>query len=255
MSLRLLALLVGLLAIGAAHGYLFDSSALDNASYKAAEVQEHGMQQQQTQQVARVTKPAPYFKEEAVVGQAFQEISLDDYKGKYLVIIFYPLDFTFVCPTELSAYSDAAPQFKQLGAELLGASVDSKYTHLAWVNTPRNQGGLGHVNYPIISDIKRNMSRAYGVLLEEQGHALRGTFIIDRNGIVRHIGMNDPPVGRSVEETLRLVQACQHVDEFGEVCPVNWKPGQKAMKADPKEAKKFFESTYAQEGRKLEASH
>jgi len=193
--------------------------------------------------IARVQKPAPAFTEVAVVGQDFKDISLSDYKGKYVVLFFYPLDFTFVCPTEIIAFSDAADKFRKMNCELIAASVDSKYSHLAWINTPRKQGGLGPVNIPIIADLNKKLSTDYGVLLDD-GHSLRGTFIIDGKGIVRHITMNDPPVGRSVEETLRLVQAYQYADEHGEVCPVGWTPGAKTMKDDPVKSKEYFSAVY-----------
>jgi len=196
-----------------------------------------------TAPIARVQQPAPQFKSVAVVGQDFKEISLSDYKGKYLVLFFYPLDFTFVCPTEIIGFSDAVSEFKKLNTELIAASCDSEYSHLAWINTPRKEGGLGPVNFPIIADLNKKMARDYGVLLDA-GHPLRGTFIIDGKGIVRHITMNDPPVGRSVDETLRLVQAYQYADQHGEVCPVGWKPGSKTMNADPVKSKTYFSSVY-----------
>jgi len=173
--------------------------------------------------IAAVGKPAPYFDEEAVVGDEFTRVKLSDYKGKYLVLFFYPLDFTFVCPTEILAFSDRAEEFRKINCEIVGVSVDSKFTHLAWLNTPRKQGGLGgKLHYPLVADLTKKISRDYGVLLEEAGHTLRGLFIINPKGIICQITLNDCPVGRSVDETLRLVQAFQYVDEHGEVCPVNW---------------------------------
>jgi len=162
---------------------------------------------------------APDFKASALMpDKSFKEISLSDYKGKYLVLFFYPLDFTFVCPTEIIAYGDRADEFKNIGCEVLGASVDSKYSHFAWVKTPRNEGGLGEMKIPILADLNRKICQDYGVLLED-GHSLRGTFIIDKRGIIRHVTFNDPPVGRNVSETLRLVQAYQYADEKAEACP------------------------------------
>ena len=139
-------------------------------------------------------------------------MKLTDYAGKYLVLLFYPLDFTFVCPTEIIAFSDRAAEFHALNAQVVGISTDSRFTHLAWINTPRKEGGLGHVNIPLLSDMTHQMSKDYGVYLEHLGHSLRGLFIIDSKGIVRQITMNDLPVGRSVDETIRLVQAFQYAD-------------------------------------------
>lgn len=161
----------------------------------------------------KVLKPAPYFHGTAVVkGAEFAELKLTDFAGKYLILLFYPLDFTFVCPTEIIAFSDRANEFEALNTAVVGVSTDSQFTHLAWVNTPRKQGGLGHVNIPLLSDLTHQISKDYGVYLEHLGHSLRGLFIIDGNGIVRQITMNDLPVGRSVDETLRLVQAFQYAD-------------------------------------------
>ncbi len=149
----------------------------------------------------------------------FATLKLTDFVGKYLILLFYPLDFTFVCPTEIIAFSDRFKEFQDLNTEIIGISTDSQFTHLAWVNTPRKQGGLGSINYPLLSDLTHQISKDYGVYLEHLGHSLRGLFIIDGKGIVRQITMNDLPVGRSVDETLRLVQAFQYSDVHGEVCP------------------------------------
>jgi len=190
--------------------------------------------------VIKVGKPAPSFDEEAVVGSEFKHVKLSDYKGKYLVLFFYPLDFTFVCPTEILAFSDRADDFRKIGCEVVGASVDSVFTHLAWINTPKTQGGLGgELKIPLIADLTHRFSEAYEVLMDS-GHSLRGLFIIDDKGIVRQITMNDPPVGRSVDETLRLVQAFQFSDKHGEVCPIGWVPGAATIKPDPKGALEFF---------------
>src|SRR4051794_32764208 len=147
---------------------------------------------------ATVQKEAPDFSATAVVGGEFKTIKLSDYRGKYVVLFFYPLDFTFVCPTELVAFSDQIDAFKQRGCEVIAVSVDSKFTHLAWANTPRKEGGLGHMTYPIVSDLNKSIAKSYGVLLEDAGVALRGLFLIDRNGILRHALVNDLPLGRSV---------------------------------------------------------
>ncbi|XP_043568656.1 thioredoxin-dependent peroxide reductase, mitochondrial isoform X1 [Chiloscyllium plagiosum] len=187
-----------------------------------------------------VTQPAPFFKGTAVANGEFKEINLDDYKGKYLVIFFYPLDFTFVCPTEIVAFSNKANEFHDVNCEVIGVSVDSHFSHLAWINTPRKSGGLGHMHIPLLSDITKQISRDYGVLLENAGIALRGLFIIDTNGIIKHIGINDLPVGRSVEETLRLVKAFQFVETHGEVCPADWTPHSPTIKPSPKGSKEYF---------------
>ena len=162
-----------------------------------------------------------------------------------MVLLFYPFDFTYVCPTELIAFSEATPQFKELGAEVLGVSTDSHHTHLAWVKTPRTEGGLGRINYPLLADISKNVSRDYGVLVENPadgmyGAALRGLFIIDGTGKIRAVQINDDAVGRSVDETLRLIKAFQFADAHGEVCPANWKPGDKTIIPDQEWKMKYF---------------
>ncbi|CBY14087.1 unnamed protein product [Oikopleura dioica] len=189
---------------------------------------------------AAIGKPAPAFTAEAVVDSDFQQVSLSDYKGKYLVFFFYPLDFTFVCPTEIIAFSDRVEEFRKIGAEVVAASVDSHFTHLAWTKTPRKEGGLGKMNIPLVSDLTKSISRDYGVLLEDQGITLRGLFIIDPNQVIRQITINDLPVGRDVDETLRLVQAFQYVDKHGEVCPAGWKPGKATIIPDVNDKIKYF---------------
>ncbi|TDG41105.1 hypothetical protein AWZ03_012471 [Drosophila navojoa] len=191
----------------------------------------------------QLQKPAPEFSGTAVVNGAFKDIKLSDYKGKYLVLFFYPLDFTFVCPTEIIAFSDHAAEFRKINCELIGCSTDSQFTHLAWINTPRKQGGLGNMDIPLLADKSMKISRDYGVLDEATGIPFRGLFIIDDQQNLRQITINDLPVGRSVEETLRLVQAFQYTDKYGEVCPANWKPGQKTMVADPAKSKEYFATT------------
>jgi len=191
--------------------------------------------------IATVGYHAPEFKASALVGEEFKTISLSDYKGKYVVLFFYPLDFTFVCPTEILAFSDRAAEFQKIGVELIGASVDSVFSHLAWVKQSRKDGGLGGaLHFPLIGDITKEVSTKYGALLKDTGHTLRALYIIDKNQVVRQITLNDAPVGRSVDETLRLVQAFQFVDEHGEVCPVNWKPGSATIVPDPVKSKTFF---------------
>lgn len=192
--------------------------------------------------VAQVQKPAPAFSGTAVVNHDFKDIKLDDYKGKYLVLFFYPLDFTFVCPTEIIAFSDRIQEFRDLNTEVVGVSVDSHFSHLAWVNTPRKHGGLGKLGYPLLADLTKKISSDYGVLLEDAGISLRGLFIIDPNSVVRQITINDLPVGRSVDETLRLIKAFQFVEKHGEVCPANWDPKSNAdtIKPDPKGSQAYF---------------
>ncbi|XP_074656939.1 peroxiredoxin-2-like [Tubulanus polymorphus] len=189
---------------------------------------------------AQISAPAPEWKGTAVMDGAFKEMQLSDFKGKYLVFFFYPLDFTFVCPTEIIAFSDRIAEFHKINAEVVAASVDSQFTHLAWINTPRAQGGLGKMNIPLLSDLTHKISEDYGVYLENAGHTLRGLFIIDDKGILRQITINDLPVGRSVDETLRLVQAFQYTDTHGEVCPVGWKPGSDTIIPNPADKIKYF---------------
>ncbi len=181
-----------------------------------------------------VMKKAPDFTAQAVMPDgSFKEIKLSDYKGKYVVLFFYPLDFTFVCPSEIIAFDKELEKFKERNTEVIGVSVDSHYTHWAWRNTPRNKGGIGKIRYPLVSDLTRNISRDYGVLLEDQGVALRGLFLIDKEGVVRHAVINDLSLGRSVPEALRIVDAWQHYEKHGEVCPANWHKGEEAMKPTP----------------------
>eukprot|EP01132_Coremiostelium_polycephalum_P004050 gene4050-5069_t len=192
------------------------------------------------QQQIRIRKPAPAFTATAVVDGEFKTINLSDYKGKYVYFFFYPLDFTFVCPTEIIAFSDRIAEFRAIGVEVIGCSVDSQFTHLAWVNTPRKEGGLGGINYPLVSDLTHQISKDYGVYIEEDGHTIRGSFIIDPQGVVVQITMNDNPVGRSVDEALRLIKGFQFVEKHGEVCPANWKEGDKTMIPDPVKSQTYF---------------
>ncbi|KAG4397120.1 hypothetical protein GLYMA_10G078400v4 [Glycine max] len=169
-------------------------------------------------------------------------VKLSDYIGKkYVVLFFYPLDFTFVCPTEITAFSDRHAEFEALNTEILGVSVDSVFSHLAWIQTDRKSGGLGDLNYPLISDVTKSISKSYGVLIPDQGIALRGLFIIDKEGVIQHSTINNLAIGRSVDETKRTLQALQYVQENpDEVCPAGWKPGEKSMKPDPKLSKDYF---------------
>uniref|UniRef100_A0AAY5EM31 Peroxiredoxin-1 n=1 Tax=Electrophorus electricus TaxID=8005 RepID=A0AAY5EM31_ELEEL len=189
---------------------------------------------------AKIGHPAPQFKTTAVVDGQFKDVLLSDYRGKYLVMFFYPLDFTFVCPTEIIAFSEGASKFRKIGCEVIAVSTDSHFSHLAWINTPRKQGGLGSMNIPLLADLTHSISRDYGVLKEDEGIAYRGLFVIDNKGILRQITINDLPVGRSVDETLRLVQAFQHTDKHGEVCPAGWKPGSDTIIPDVEKSKAFF---------------
>jgi peroxiredoxin 2/4 len=194
------------------------------------------------EQIFQVGQKAPDFTAEAVFDYEFKNISLQDYKGKYVVLFFYPLDFTFVCPTEIIAFSEMADEFAKNGAQILGVSVDSKFSHLAWINTPRKQGGLGQIKFPLISDITKEISRKYRVLLENAGVTLRGVFIIDPEGLLKVQIVHNNNIGRNIEEILRLVKADKYVSEHpGEVCPVNWNEQKSTMKADVKGAKEYFE--------------
>jgi len=192
-----------------------------------------------------VTQQAPDFKTQAVMpdGQ-FKELSLGDYRGKYVMLFFYPLDFTFVCPTEIIAFSDRAAEFEKLNVQLLGVSVDSHFSHLAWTQTSRDQGGIGKIDYPLVSDLNKQIARDYDVLLDD-GVALRGLFLIDKEGVVRHQVVNDLPLGRSVDEALRMVKALQYFEANGEVCPANWQEGSRTIKPNVDGSKEFFSAEYA----------
>lgn len=192
-----------------------------------------------------VTKPAPEFKADAVMADGtFGELSLSDYKGKYVLLFFYPLDFTFVCPTEIISFSDRVAEFEALGVQIVGVSVDSHFSHLAWRNTPRDQGGIGQIDYPLVADLKKQIARDYDVLTGD-AVALRGLFLIDKEGVVRHQVVNDLPLGRSVDEALRMVQALQYFEKNGEVCPANWQEGSRTIKPGVNESKEFFNAEYA----------
>ena len=177
-----------------------------------------------------VTKEAPDFKAQAVMADnSFKEISLSDYKGKYVVLFFYPLDFTFVCPTEIIAFNKSLAEFKKRNTEVIGVSVDSHFSHWAWKNTDPSNGGIGDIQYPLVADLKKEIAKSYGVLFDDS-IALRGLFLIDKKGVIRHGLVNDLPLGRSVEEAIRMVDALQFFETNGEVCPANWKKGEEAMK-------------------------
>nr|YP_009315363.1 2-Cys peroxiredoxin [Yamadaella caenomyce]SCW23818.1 2-Cys peroxiredoxin [Yamadaella caenomyce] len=183
---------------------------------------------------------APDFSATAVYDQEFIPIQLSKYIGKYVILFFYPLDFTFVCPTEITSFSDQYERFSNVNTEILGVSVDSKYAHLAWIQTDRTSGGIGDLQYPLVSDLDKTISKAYNVLNNE-GVALRGLFIIDSNGIVQHSTVNNLAFGRSVDETYRILRAIQHVQSNpDEVCPADWQPGDKTMISDPIKSKEYF---------------
>ena len=179
-----------------------------------------------------VTQEAPDFTAEAVMpDNSFAEIKLSSYRGKYVILFFYPLDFTFVCPSEILAFNKRLGDFKTKNCEVIGVSVDSKFTHLAWKNTAVENGGIGNIQYPLVQDLTKSIARSYGILFNESV-ALRGLFLIDPHGKVRHAVINDLPLGRSVNEALRMVDALQFVETHGgEVCPANWQEGEEAMKA------------------------
>ncbi len=178
-----------------------------------------------------IQKPAPDFSADAVLKNGdFQEITLSSFRDKkYVALFFYPLDFTFVCPSEIIAFSKRAKTFEELNTQIIGVSVDSKFSHFAWRNTPIEQGGIGPIDFPLVSDLTKEISRDYGVLVND-AVALRGTFIIDKGGIVRHATLNDLPIGRNVDETLRVIEALQHTEKHGEVCPAGWQKGKVGMK-------------------------
>ena len=192
-----------------------------------------------------VTQEAPDFTAQAVMPDgSFKEVSLSDYRGQYVILFFYPLDFTFVCPTEIIAFSEAVNQFADLGVQVLGVSIDSQFSHLAWRNTPRVQGGLGEIGYPLVADINKQIARDYDVLLDG-GIALRGLFLIDKEGIVKHQVINDLPLGRSVDEAVRMCKALQYFEANGEVCPANWQEGARTIKPDVEGSKEFFGAEYS----------
>ena len=179
-----------------------------------------------------VTKEAPDFTAQAVLpDNSFAELTLSKYRGKYVVLFFYPLDFTFVCPSEILAFNKRVAEFKEKNCEVIGVSVDSRFTHLAWKNTAVEDGGIGNVQYPLVEDLTKSIASDYGILLPG-GVALRGLFLIDTKGVVRHSIINDLPLGRSVGEALRMLDALQFVETHGgEVCPANWQEGAESMKA------------------------
>jgi peroxiredoxin (alkyl hydroperoxide reductase subunit C) len=195
---------------------------------------------------ARVQQEAPEFTAQAVMPDgSFKEIKLADYRGKYVALFFYPLDFTFVCPTELIALSEKIGEFQERNAEVLAISIDSHFSHAAWRSTPREQGGVGELQYPLISDLDKSIARQYGVLLEKPGIALRGLFLLDKKGVLKHITINDLPIGRNVDEILRVLDAIQFSEEHGEVCPANWQKGKEGMKPDKSGLQSYSKKHYS----------
>lgn len=189
-----------------------------------------------------VGKQAPFFEAKAVYqNQILDSFSFNRFQGKYLVFFFYPLDFTFVCPTELHAFQKALPEFHLRHAEVVGCSVDSCFSHLAWLNVPKTQGGIQGITYPLVSDLGQTIARTYGVLKEEDAVAYRALFLIDRQGVIRHQVVNDLPLGRSVGEALRMLDALIFHEQFGEVCPANWEQGSKAMKPTESGLLEYFQ--------------
>lgn len=202
-------------------------------------------------QVCKVRKPAPSFKGQAWWNKKFQEISLEQFKGKYVVLFFYPLDFTFVCPTEIVQFSDKKAEFDKLDCQVIACSIDSHFCHKEWTKKDRKKGGLGEMQIPMLADVSKDISKDYGCLIEDGGDAgvaFRATYIIDKEGILRHQTISDLPVGRNADEFIRLVQAFQYTDEYGEVCPASWKPGAATMHADPesKKTEEYWDKTHGQ---------
>ena len=201
---------------------------------------------------ARVLEPAPYFEGQVWYDGKIENIKLTDYKDKWVVLFFYPFDFTFVCPTEICSFSDASDNFSKINTQIIGASCDSIFVHREFALRERKQGGVAPLKIPLLADNTHEISMKYGCYIhkgESKGCTFRATYIIDPKGIIRHISINDTPVGRSVDEVMRLVQAFQFTDEHGEVCPSNWKPGRKTMKPKPgdPELKKYFEDELAKQ--------
>lgn len=188
-----------------------------------------------------VGKKAPDFTAKAVVkGEIVNEFKLSNLQGKYVVLFFYPLDFTFVCPTEIHAFQEKLSAFAERNTEVVGVSTDSHFSHLAWLNTPKAVGGIQGVEYPLVADFNKTIARDYDVLVEEAGVALRGLFLIDQKGVVQHSVVNNLPLGRNIDEAIRMVDALQYTEKHGEVCPANWNQGEKAMKATQDGLKTFF---------------
>ena len=180
-----------------------------------------------------VGREAPAFTAMAVMpGDTFEEIALDEFRGRYVALVFYPLDFSIVCPTEILAIDHRVEQFRERDCEVMGISIDSHYVHRAWRETPVDEGGIGPIRFPLISDLSKQIARDYGVLAGET-EALRATFLVDRAGIVRHQVINDPDIGRNIEDTLRTLDALRHIESHGRMCPANWEEGRDTIEATP----------------------
>jgi alkyl hydroperoxide reductase subunit AhpC len=198
-----------------------------------------------TQPVATIGQKLPEFTAKTVTPSTeFAELTSASLCGKWVVIFSYPLDFTFVCPTEIIAFSEAYEQFKAVGCEVIGLSIDSQFTHLQWMSTPRNEGGIGNINYSLIADLGGVIAKKLGFYMCPENHCLRGTVIVDPKGIVRFISMNHPDVGRNIDEVLRLVKGYQFAAKNGEVCPAQWHEGDPTIKPQPNESKEFFSKKY-----------
>ncbi len=191
--------------------------------------------------VPLVSTEAPEFTATAVMpDNSFKnDFSLADFRGKYVLMFFYPLDFTFVCPSEIIAFNKQLEEFKSRNCEVIGVSTDSHFSHWAWKNTPVEKGGIGNIQFPLVADFQKTISQDYGLLLEG-GMALRGAFLIDKDGVIQHCTINNLGLGRNVDEMIRLVDALQHLEEFGEVCPANWKKGDDAMKPTAEGVAKYL---------------
>jgi peroxiredoxin (alkyl hydroperoxide reductase subunit C) len=187
-----------------------------------------------------VGKKVPIIHAKAVQKDKAFDFSLGSYANKYVIFFFYPLDFTFVCPTELHAFQEKLSEFEKRNAQVIGCSIDSCFSHSAWLSTPKSKGGIEGVSYPLVSDIHKSIARAFGVLKEEDGIAYRGLFLIDKAGVIRHQVVNDLPLGRSVDEALRMLDALIFHEQHGEVCPANWKNGAKSMKPTDQGLVEYF---------------
>lgn len=193
-----------------------------------------------------IGKEAPGFCAKAVLNgcRIEENFTLDDFKGKYVLFFFYPLDFTFVCPTEILAFEKKRSAFEERNCEIVGCSIDSHFSHLAWLSMPQSEGGIQGVKYPLVADLTKEIARSFDVLKEDEGIAYRGLFLLDKEGIVRHSIVNDLPLGRSVDEALRMLDSLIFFEKHGEVCPANWHPGEDGMKATTEGVKKYFSKQY-----------
>lgn len=188
-----------------------------------------------------IGQPAPVFNSKAVLkGQILEDFSLQNFLGKYVVFFFYPLDFTFVCPTELHKFQDKLQDFNERNAEIVACSVDSPYSHSTWLQIPKKKGGIEGISYPLVADLNKTIATSYHVLNEKEGVAFRGLFLIDPMGIIRHQSINDLPIGRSIDEVLRILDALIFFEKYGEVCPANWRIGEKALEPTTQGLESYF---------------